>query len=815
MVNIYTFAPATLKSIFPQVKPFLMLSYVKTAVRVTLVVVAFFFAGTCWYVYHKGFTKKWRNFVNEEFRKHGLEVSIWRLTLDPFRGLIAQKVKVFEKGERRYPIGIIEQIALDINYLNFIQGKEFLEAIDLRNTTLKIPLARPGKGDNAEGSEIVEVSNLNAKIYFPAQEISLRELRARIHGLELYATGRFLHSSTGSSGIFGKSSQSSKSIAERHFYAQYLAQISKEMKQLNASGRKPRLKVTFSVNLQKPLEIELDASLLGRDCRYARHPLKKVDIQLSLSDKTLELKHCIVQDADGELKATGTYDLLSRKGKFQLFSGVNFQLISEALKNHHALRELMFYDPPEVEAFGDLDFNSKSPVKILGTLSAKRLAFRSVPFEGFKTEFSWQGARRWMLRDAQLHHHSGFLEAKVLQGDKEARADMVSTLDAKALVPILGNQASHFLSMWSFTKPPYLTMKVLGSSFDSDDLALSGELRIKKSKFRDLWINSAKSQYHYSRQRLSFENFQIERDEGKATGSIHYEAEKKLLHFNQVHSTLNPLEVAGWVGHGLQKRLAPYRFNGIPTLEFNGVFDRRPSSAETELYVHINGEKGMRWDFCGKTLPFTRLDGTLALVQSALQLKNINADLFGGEVIVDLEVGLANDHNPCSGVIELAQVNFSKLTDLYFGYDGSDGLLNGHFLFEQNLGDPHSLVARGNLKVEDGNVFNIPVLGPLSEPLEEVLGIGISNARLLTSSFSVENGKIHTDDLNVQASAFTMRGYGDLFFIDNFMDFTVRINARGLPGVVLFPVSKLFEYVSRGSLSDPKWVPKRFNLKNP
>ncbi len=40
------------------------------------------------------------------------------------------------------------------------------------------------------------------------------------------------------------------------------------------------------------------------------------------------------------------------------------------------------------------------------------------------------------------------------------------------------------------------------------------------------------------------------------------------------------------------------------------------------------------------------------------------------------------------------------------------------------------------------------------------------------------------------------------------MDLSVRINARGIPGIVLFPVSKLFEYVATGSVSKPEWRPK-------
>ena len=53
-----------------------------------------------------------------------------------------------------------------------------------------------------------------------------------------------------------------------------------------------------------------------------------------------------------------------------------------------------------------------------------------------------------------------------------------------------------------------------------------------------------------------------------------------------------------------------------------------------------------------------------------------------------------------------------------------------------------------------------------------------------------------------------MIGAGSLYFLRDAMDFSVRINAQGVPGLILYPVSKLFEYVSDGKLSQPEWRPK-------
>ena len=86
--------------------------------------------------------------------------------------------------------------------------------------------------------------------------------------------------------------------------------------------------------------------------------------------------------------------------------------------------------------------------------------------------------------------------------------------------------------------------------------------------------------------------------------------------------------------------------------------------------------------------------------------------------------------------------------------------------------------------------------------------MGRAVARKATSTFVIKDGVISTEDLVVQGKGFSMLGHGKLFFIDDKMDFDMRINAQGLPGVLLFPVSKLFEYTAADKLSKPVWHPK-------
>ena len=117
---------------------------------------------------------------------------------------------------------------------------------------------------------------------------------------------------------------------------------------------------------------------------------------------------------------------------------------------------------------------------------------------------------------------------------------------------------------------------------------------------------------------------------------------------------------------------------------------------------------------------------------------------------------------------------------------------------------------RGKVDVTNGNVFAIPIFGPLSGILNLIVpGSGYSIAHKASASFKIGEGIIHTDDFDAAGTFFSMLGHGDIHFLDDKLDFNLRLNMKG-PGVLLAPVYKLFEYTGEGSLKKPDWHPKRF-----
>ena len=106
-----------------------------------------------YYVCNHGFSRHWRVRVSDEFRRRGVDLYVHRLTLDPVQGFVAREVQIFDAAEPDRILATIDRVALDINLTNLLHGKPFLDAADLRNANLSLPLSadhlRPASGSTS------------------------------------------------------------------------------------------------------------------------------------------------------------------------------------------------------------------------------------------------------------------------------------------------------------------------------------------------------------------------------------------------------------------------------------------------------------------------------------------------------------------------------------------------------------------------------------------------------------------------------------------------------------------------------------------
>jgi len=269
---------------------------------------------------------------------------------------------------------------------------------------------------------------------------------------------------------------------------------------------------------------------------------------------------------------------------------------------------------------------------------------------------------------------------------------------------------------------------------------------------------------------------------------------------------LYPADAIFWIDPKTWKTVAPYKFRRPPNVTANGVYQFH-GGKNTHLEIKVDGTAGMDYVFLGKTLPFERVSARLLFSNDHLQITDVRADLLAGTLRGTADISLARSDPKYRATLSVSDINFPLLTELYFNYKTAQGSLRGTYEFTGLGSDWHSMRGSGKVEVSNGDVFAIPIFGPLSGILNKIVpGSGYSIARDATADFKVENAIIHTNNFEAASALFSMLGHGDIHFLEDKLDFNLRLDMKG-PGILLTPMYKLFEYAGTGSLKKPDWHP--------
>ncbi len=90
--------------------------------------------------------------------------------------------------------------------------------------------------------------------------------------------------------------------------------------------------------------------------------------------------------------------------------------------------------------------------------------------------------------------------------------------------------------------------------------------------------------------------------------------------------------------------------------------------------------------------------------------------------------------------------------------------------------------------------MSIPILSSLSAVVDTVIPGFIGKADHGKCTFKIADGALRTDDLTISSTIMSLIGTGSIDFAKDVLDMDMRVNVKGLPGLLLFPVSKLLEY---------------------
>ena len=532
----------------------------------------------------------------------------------------------------------------------------------------------------------------------------------------------------------------------------------------------------------------------------------------------------------GSFTAQAELDVATREFHVTGAADFDVQKISALLPpaSRPILSQFSWAQPPRWQATASLilpAWASQSPdwlaeikptLNLDGQVAVARGAFRDVTFDSADFHLACSNLT-WRIPDLLVTRPEGRLELACESSD--ATADYYfkvhSTLDMNALKLLLPPESRHGFDLAGFTEPPLVDVELRGRWDTMEGFDAKGRVALTNFTFRGETASGFQSAVEFTNRILTLTEPRVQRGEEHVSAEwvrVDLAAEKVFL--TNVLGFANPLVFARAIGPVAGAWFEPYHFFGTPTARVNGsiAFDIHKG---VDLHFDFEGGPFAWWKF---NVP--RIAGQVNWVNDSLTLKNIHAEFYQGTA-----EGGAEFYFPPGADnrlrFEVAVTNADLhllLGDLNSSTNKLKGRLTGRWAVTQGIPETGATwVGHGHANLRDGLLMEIPIFGVLTPALEG-LSPGLGSTRLSegTATFVLTNGLIHSDDVDIRASGMRLQYRGSVN-LDGRVDAVAEAElfrdtwmVGRVLSLVLWPVSKVFEYKITGPLGAPKMEPLYF-----
>lgn len=748
------------------------------------------------YFYWIGFSAEWRAKVADAIGGSALAVEIGKLTFNPFQGIVAGNVSVSQRSGTGRRLADIDRLVVSLGLAELLHGKVTIDLLELERAAVSIPFADDGRTPDA-----IELSNLSAEIHQSGGRLTISHGEFDFQGIGVSVTGELLNADA-------RPDAEPPSPGDDEARVAAIRSALRVLEEIRFSGDRPTLVTRLTVDLAHPETLAAPSiEFRSGGVAYSGLDFGRVEISASYADKAVRLARLSTSGPAARASASGAWSVPSG-GELVVSGRVSAQAVLDFTGRDGVARELNFEKMPQIDArVTGPPRSSGLEILATGRVATGPFEIKGVALKNLTAAFAWKDSR-FYVQDAVIESATGTVRANVLKTDEGFRMSLDSDAIPTEFAALFGPNERKILDLMEFRDPPKVKMNLTGAELKMDAVSGTGTIVLGRTAMRGAWIDSATSSVAIEDRAVRYENFTVKKGDRQATGAFTYDFGRREVRLDGVRSRLNPAEVLMWVDPRIAETVAVYRFRGAPDVRADGLVHMQDTS-RNDLRIEVDAPGGLDYELLNRDLPFGATRAQVRLKGKHVLANVTQAKLMGGEVAVDADVSIDENNPIFGGAITLAGVDFPSLTKLYFGYSRSEGRMSGNYAFTAKLRDPGSMKGEGSIRVEDGHVLAIPLFGPLSEVMSAIIpGVGHDSARLATADFAVANNRVSTKNLDIEGEGFEMFGEGSVGFPKGDLDMAIRINAKGIPGIVLFPVSKLFEYVSTGTMSDPQWRPK-------
>jgi hypothetical protein len=440
-------------------------------------------------------------------------------------------------------------------------------------------------------------------------------------------------------------------------------------------------------------------------------------------------------------------------------------------------------------------------------------AYRGAAFTAVQSHILYSN-RVWRLPDLKIVRPEGRLEAVLDTSDrtKDFYFRIASTLDLRVLRPLLERGPQQSLDDLTFTNPPVIDAEIWGRWDDSERTGFKGRVALTNFTFRGESASGLQTALEYTNRFLQVLNPRLQRGTERISADglgADFLAQK--IYVTNGFSTVPPMVVARAIGAQVARAVEPYQFRQPPVAHVQGTI---PMHGEDDADLHFDLKGG---PFQWSNFHVPQIAGHVHWLGQHLTLTNVQLEFYEGQAAGSARFDFhPGDDTDYQFALSATNALLPLLTaDLFSRTNHLEGKLSGTLVVTNaTTADLQTWNGYGNLSLRDGLIWDIPIFGLFSGVLNTMEpGLGSSRATAGTCSFSITNGVIRSDDLDIRSTGMRLLYRGTVAFQGQV---NARVEAellRDMPFVgpvvstVLWPVTKLFEYKVTGTLGEPKAVP--------
>lgn len=771
--------------------------------------------GIIWWANSTGLPESWRVKIEEEISKHDTHVKIGSLSYHPLRGVVAKKVRVFASPKREREISYVESVILDFDNTKLARGKIHLSKLVLIDANLALPV-----DPDDPNSETLNINNANGTFFLPGKNrIEARNATGNISGINVTLNARY----TGKTKTYTGTGTGTKSPQNREL----IARIINELKKWKFDpATPPQLDILIEHNTNDPSQSIAKLNLQTDQIAKNLHELEYINATAEIRDNLLTVTSLDARDSRGSLTGRIDYDLNKQSGRFELESSLEIPPLLQAWFGLPPIRDALIAGKQQITTQGEFKLiPDKAPdIRMTGRAVCESVMLKGLQFDSASTSFAWNNGDLF-LRDIELNRVDGKAKGKAMIQWPIVRLSLDSTLPISTYRPLYADKPLEKTIVNFGEKADSHNHITMEGGFDLTDRkswAYTGTGTIINSSYKGVSINRADCKFSVSYHKLEFYDGAVDFDytdyplrksfEGKTSGTakvprIYYDRATKAVHIEKVSGTMWPAPMVRLFAPNLADSLEKYKFHQPPTLTGSGVVFVNEAD-KTKLNINFESESKADYNLLGSDVTLEKPTAEISIEDGIVTIKDLKANLFNGPVVTNLVI---NKDEAIDCEVQWTKLSVKDLAETYGHSMKGGGVITGRIEFEMTANQIETMNGEGLIAIEKTELFSVPMFGPLSPVISGVLGdrrAGFERAKSAFCNFDIEEGILSTDNFTTATSSIVFAGDGSVDLKNKTIDMTMRLNARGLLGILTLPLRPfygMFQFRGTGPLNDTKW----------